>query len=148
MWVMGLHAMRMVIGGVWFAPGLISMWKGGNACPLVSRGHSVLASCGEDVYSLDDFFDSADQATAIFWSIPMFIADVLDSRKVVSFAPVQNLLRGFSMYGRETTSILTSGGNIINLLQTPLPGQMSELFAVVRQPNITAGSAKMALGVN
>jgi hypothetical protein len=143
-----VHALRFVVTGVWYAPGLVFMWKGGGTCPLVSRGHSVLASCGDDVYSLDDFFDSADQATAVFWSIPMYIADILDSRQVVSFAPVQNLLRGFSAYGRETSSILTSGGNIINLLQTPMPSQMSELFAVIRQPNLAAGSAKMALGVN
>lgn len=146
--ISGLHALRFVVTGVWYAPGLVFMWKGGGTCPLVSRGHSVLASCGDDVFSLDDFFDSADQATAVFWSIPMYIADILDSRRVVSFAPVQNLLRGFSTYGRETTSILTSGGNLINLLQTPMPSQISELFAVIRQPNLAASSGKMALGVN
>ena len=146
--VTSLLAARFVVGGVWYAPGLISLWKGAAACPLESRGHSILGACGDDVYSLEDFFDSADQATAVFWSIPTYIADVLDSRNLLTFSPVSDLLRGYSMYGRETTSILMAKGNVMNLLITPLPNQMSELWAAVRQPNVAIGSAKIAMGAS
>jgi hypothetical protein len=45
--VASVHAASSVIGGVVYSAGLVGMWRGAQgACPLNSRGHSVVAGWG------------------------------------------------------------------------------------------------------
>jgi len=145
----GIHAAHAAIGGAVSAPGLISMWRGGGACPLASRGHSVLETCGEEPFSLVDFFDSLDDATGVFWGIPVWMSDQLNQGKVAEYSPVGNLLQGLGEYGRGTVGIADlQGGGVMSLLNTPLPEQVAGMWALMRQPGSPAGAAKMVAGAS
>jgi hypothetical protein len=144
----GVHLAHAVIAGTVSTPGLIKMWSGGGVCPLVSRGHSVLATCGEDVFSTVDFFDSLDDATAIFWGIPTWVSDQLDQGKVAEYSPVGNLMQGLSAYGKGTVGVLETQGGVMSLLNTPLPAQVAGMWALMRQPGSPAGAAKVAAGAS
>lgn len=141
--VAGLHLMHRVSGAVLYAPGMVSFWRGGSRCPLLSRGHSVLESCGKSVFDLDDFFDSLDAAAAVFWGIPAWVVEQLEQGKVVSYSPVSDLLRGFGAYGRGTVGITEIQNGVLSLLNTPLPEQLVGVYAFVRQPGALAGTAKV-----
>ena len=142
--VAGLHLLHKVVGGVIYAPGMLTWWRGGGFCPLESRGHSVLATCGENVFSLDDFFDSLDAASAVFWGIPAWFAEQLEQGKTMDYSPVSDLLRGFGAYGRGTVGITEVRGGVLSLLNTPLPEQLAGVYAFVRQPGSLSGAAKVA----
>jgi hypothetical protein len=137
-----------MISGVVSAPGLIKMWQAGGACPLASRGHSVLETCGENAFSTVDFFDSLDDATAIFWGIPTWVSDQLDQGKVAEYSPIGNLMQGLSAYGKGTIGVLETQGGVMSLLNTPLPAQVVGVWALMRQPGSPAGAAKMTAGAS
>lgn len=141
--VAGLHLMHRISGAVLYAPGMVSFWRGGSRCPLVSRGHSVLESCGRSVFDLDDFFDSLDAAAAVFWGIPAWVVEQLEQGKVVSYSPVSDLLRGFGEFGKGTVGITEIQNGVLSLLNTPLPEQLVGVYAFVRQPGALAGTAKV-----
>lgn len=142
--VAGLHVLHRIIGALLYAPGLLALWRGGGFCPLDGRGHSVLATCGSNVFSLDDFFDSLDAATAVFWGIPGWVAEQMEQGKVVDYSPVSDLLRGFGAYGRGTVGITEVQGGVMSLLSTPLPEQLLGVYAFMRQPGAASGVAKVA----
>jgi len=146
----GIHAAKAAVGGAVSAPGLVAMWRGGGACPLESRGHSVLETCGEDAFSLVDFFDSLDDATGVFWGIPVWVSDQLNQGKVVEYSPVGDLLQGLGVYGRGTVGVtdMAQGGGVMSLLNTPLPEQIAGVWALMRQPGSPAGAAKIAAGAS
>lgn len=141
--VAGLHLLHRGVGALLYAPGMIAFWMGNSVCPLESRGHSVLESCGEIVFDLDDFFDSLDSASAIFWGIPGWIAEQMEQGKTVDYSPVSDLMRGVGVYGRGTVGINGLRGGIMSMLHTPIPDQLAGMYALVRQPGALAGSAKL-----
>ena len=141
--VAGIHVLHRVVGGVVYAPGLAAFWRGGALCPAQHLEHSVLAACASDVFSFDDFFDSIDAASAIFWGIPAWIAEQLEQGRMVSYSPVSDVLRGFGAYGRGTVDITQLRGGVMSLLNTPLPEQLSGVFALAKQPGAVAGAAKI-----
>jgi hypothetical protein len=140
--VASVHAGASVLGGVVYSAGLVGMWQGGGgACPLDSRGHSVVAGCGDGVFGLDDFFDSIDEATGVFWGIPVFLADMLSAQLASSgsplVSPLEDLLVGLGAYGRETRSVLSAGsGGVVTLLTTPLPSELSGAWAMIQSPGL------------
>jgi hypothetical protein len=141
--ISALHLFHAGSGALLYMPGMLSFWRGGAVCPLESRGHSVLASCGESFLNVEDFFDSLDAASAIFWGIPAWIADQLEQGKDVDYLPVSDLLRGVGVYGRGTMGISGLQGGIMSLLNTPIPEQMAVVYALIRQPGALAGAAKI-----
>ena len=48
-----------------YFPGIVKLWSSGTVCPLRARGHSILEQCGSEVFSLDDFFASLQEATLL-----------------------------------------------------------------------------------
>ena len=46
-----------------------------DRCPLLSRGHGILKTCGRELLSLDDFFTSVFRANALFWQSFNIVAD-------------------------------------------------------------------------
>jgi len=141
--VAGAHLLHRGVGAFLYAPGMLAFWRRGSLCPLDSRGHSLLSTCGRDAFSLDDFFDSLDAASAIFWGIPAWVAEQLEQGKPVSYSPVSDLLRGFGAYGRGTVGITDVRGGVMALLNTPLPEQLAGAYALLRQPGAVAGAAKV-----
>lgn len=146
--VAGVHLLHRAVGALLYAPGMVYFWRGGSACPLESRGHSVLASCGQTVLSLDDFFDSLDAAAAILWGIPGWVAEQMEQGKVVGYSPVSDLLRGAGAYGLGAVGVSGLQGGVMSLLDTPLPEQLAGVYALVRQPGSLAGAAKVAGGAS
>ena len=138
-----LHLLHRGVGVLLYAPGMLEFWRGGAACPLESRGHSVLASCGQSYLGLDDFFDSLDSAAAVFWGIPGWAAEQMQQGKPVDYSPVGDLLRGFGAYGRGTVGVDGVQRGVMTLLNTPLPEEISGVFALARQPGAIAGAAKV-----
>ena len=66
----GIFLLQYVVSAVTLTPGMVKVWRAGGACPSVGGAahyHSALGGCGDGMYSLDDFFDSMDDAAAIFW---------------------------------------------------------------------------------
>jgi len=128
----GVFMARFVIIGVVSAPGLVTHWRAsGTTCPLDSKGHSVIASCGGDVYNLDDMFDSIEDASANFWSILSFLANVISSTPAAKVLPLTDILRGTAAIGTATVSIYEVSGGAVSLLKTPVPAQLETLFGVV-----------------
>jgi hypothetical protein len=145
----GIFATKVVVSGAVSSPGLVMMWRAGGACPLESRGHSVLETCGEEAFSFVDFFDSLDDATGVFWGIPVWVSDQLNQGKLAEYSPVGDLLRGLGTYGKGTVGITDlQGGGVMSLLNTPLPAQAAGMWALMRQPGAPSGAAKMAAGAS
>lgn len=141
----GVYVVKLVAGAFVYTPGLIFLWKGGGVCPLASRGHSVLASCGESVYDLEDFFDSLDDATAVFWGIPIWLADQLQQGNVVDYSPMGDLLQGMGIYGKSVMGITDVRSGILSLLNTPLAKQTEVAWAIIRNPGALAWASSAAL---
>jgi len=123
---------RFVVEGVVSTPGLVMQWRAtGGTCPLVARGHSALASCGRSVYSLDDMYDSIEDASATFWSILGFAANVISTTPVAEVTPLVEILRGTAAVGAATVSVYEVSGGVAGLLKSPIPAQIESLFGVV-----------------
>ena len=147
--VAGLHVLHRILGAFLYAPGLVSMWRARAPCPLVARGHSVMESCGRTVFDLDDFFDSLDSSSGIFWGIPVWIAEQLEQGKTVQYSPASDLLRGLGAYGRGAVGIAgLQNGGVISLLNTPVAEQFSSAYALVRNPGVVSGAAKVVGGAS
>lgn len=144
--VSGIHAFHKLVGMFIYAPGMLSFWRGGSSCPLESSGHSVLASCGSSVFDLDDFFDSLDSASSIFWGIPNWAAEQIEQGKTVDYSPVSDLLRGYGAFGRGSVGITEIRGGIVNLLNIPIADQITNTYALIRQPGALSGVSKVAGG--
>ena len=82
--LMGIHFTRFIVDGVVYTPGMLAHWRAGGVCGLSPMGHSVIASCGNDYLSLDDFLDASDQSVQLFWSIPRWVARVINAQGGVS----------------------------------------------------------------
>jgi hypothetical protein len=66
----GVFLLQYMVAAVTLTPGMVKVWRAGGACPAAGGAahyHSALGGCGDGLYSLDDFFDSMDDAAAIFW---------------------------------------------------------------------------------
>jgi hypothetical protein len=94
----GVFLLKYVVGGVVYTPGLVRMWSAGQACPPpgTSLHHSVLTSCGSQSFGLDDFFDSVDDAAAIFWHSLALIASFLSPSDPVIAEPLARVMNGMS----------------------------------------------------
>ncbi len=123
---------RFVVVGVASAPGLVVQWRAaGGTCPLAARGHSAIASCGRDVYSLDDMHDSVEDASLTFWGIIGFAANLIASTPAAQVLPLTDILRGTAAVGAATVSVYEVSGGAVGLLKTPIPAQVEALFGVV-----------------
>ncbi len=60
-------------------------------------------------FSLVGFFNSLDDATGVFWGIPVWLSDQLSQGKMAEYSPVGDdpgdLLRGLGTYGKRTVGI-------------------------------------------
>ena len=92
-----LFAFRWFIYAVLYTPGMIKIWEAGGACPAPGAGlrHSILANCGQDLYSLDDFFDSLADASAVFWNTLTVVAQLIPDPS----GTVDRLLNGAAYLG-------------------------------------------------
>ena len=114
----GIFLVKAVVGVVVYLPGIVLLWSSGTVCPLATRGHSVLQQCGGEVFSLDDFFDSLQGATNVFWSsLNMLSASVADLSSSDASRFVQNLLDGSARYGAGSIDLWTASFTVLGVME-------------------------------
>ena len=146
--VAGVHLAAAIVGGVANYPGVMAMWRAqGGVCPLQSQGHSVIGNCGAKLFTMEDYFDSMDDATAIFWGITSFFSDSLTAMSQdLTVSPVVDILDGMGMYGRATVNILDARQKgVLCILNTPFPQQMEQMWGVIMRGGAARGAAGFAL---
>ena len=64
-------------------------------CPIMTRGHSLLKTCGDELLSMEDFFSAIYRSNTLFWQIFAIIAD--------SFGPgaPQTFINGIAIAGEN-----------------------------------------------
>ena len=144
-----IFLIKFVVHSVLYTPGLVRMWKGGQTCGLTSGAlyHPVLANCGEDTYSLDDFFDSVDDAAAIFWHSLSIIGTLIAPEKPVIGEPITRVMEGMSQYGQGTVDLWAARASVLTLTRVPIQNQMTEMWAAV-QSGLEAGGPGMMQGLS
>ena len=145
----GVFLLKTVITGVVYTPGMVLVWRGGGKCPPVGGAanyHSVLGGCGSGLYSLDDFFDSVDDAGAIFWhSLSLLGKLVASSRPVKRLAePLTRVMDGTAQYGGAMIDIWSARASILTLTRVPVKEQVDQLWASV-QPAEEGGTRQQGL---
>jgi hypothetical protein len=131
----GVFLLKYVVGTVVYTPGLIGMWSGGGqACPPpgTSMYHSILSSCGSQAFSLDDFFDSVDDAGAIFWHSLALLASLLSPEDVTVAEPLARVMNGMSQYGYATVDIWAARASVLTLTRVPVKDQLTQMWASVQ----------------
>ena len=131
--VSGLQLVKTITGGVVYAPAMISFWRSGGVCLQRSIGHSILEKCGETYLNFDDFFDSMELTSSVFWGILTWLGDFISKEDAVEISPVSDLLRGFDIYGHNTIGILGLKDGTMTLANTPFATEMTSVYAFVRQ---------------
>jgi hypothetical protein len=143
-----VHLFVAVANGVLNYPGVVAMWRIQNgACPLQSQGHSAIASCGASLFDLSDYFDSLDDATAVFWGITGFFSDSLTAvSQHLAVSPVVDILNGMGMYGRATVDILDAQQKgLLSIMNTPLPEQVEEMWGLISRGGVARVVTAVAL---
>jgi len=107
-----LFAARWIFNAFVYTPGMVRVWRAGGACPApgASLGHTVLVNCGQDLYSLDDFFDSVADASAVFWNSLSVVARLVDS--ATNAGPVGEILDGAAQYGEATNMVFAGAQSL------------------------------------
>ena len=136
---------KAMLSAVLYTPGMVKVWRAGGACPQVGGGaasyHSVLGRCGSGLYSLDDFFDSVDDAGALFWHSLSLIGRLIASTgKMQAVAePLTRVMDGTSQYGKAMIDIWSAQASILTLTRVPVKEQVTALWASV-QPASEGGT--------
>jgi len=88
-----LFALRLPVNLLLSVP--IILQVSGGRCPLLNRGHSVLKTCGSEILSLEDMFNSLYRFNTLFWLSISIVAD--------SFGPgtPQTFLNGLAQVGEN-----------------------------------------------
>jgi hypothetical protein len=141
---------KAVLSGVLYTPGMVKVWRAGGACPGVGGAanyHSVLGGCGSGLYSLDDFFDSVDDAGALFWhSLSLMGKLVASTGKMKAVAePLTRVMDGTSQYGKAMIDIWSAQASILTLTRVPVKEQVTALWASV-QPAAEGGTRQQGGG--
>jgi len=126
----GVFLVRFVTYAITYTPGLVAVWSAGPRCPAPGSAlyHSVLANCGETVYSLDDFFDSLDDAGAVFWhSLSLLARLIAPTSKPALAQPITDVLDGMSQYGQGAVDVWAGGAGVLMLTRVPIREQAMQV---------------------
>ena len=110
----GVFLIKMPLDSVLYTPGIINLWSQGLVCPLQTRGHTVLQQCGANAFALDDFFDSLQSATDIFWAGLTFVSRLVSTVQSTDF--VQNALNGIARYGAGSIDLWTARFQVLKAM--------------------------------
>jgi hypothetical protein len=145
----GVFLVKYMVYAITYTPGLVPVWSAGSRCPAPGSAlyHSVLANCGEKVFALDDFFDSLDDATAVFWHSLSLVARLIAPESKPDLArPITNILDGMSQYGQGAVDAWAGGAGLLTLTRVPIREQATQVWAVV-QAGTAGDGARMVLGL-
>lgn len=137
----GVSLFKYVVGIVVYTPGMSKVWASGGRCPLsgASYGHSILANCGEDIFSLEDFFDHLDDAGLLFWHTLSVAANFISPGGEVG--AVSDILNGMAQYGQGSVDLWAAGRSIITLVRMPIAEQVKGVMAMVQNGPSSASAA-------
>ena len=143
----GVFLLRWAVNAVLYTPGMIPIWRAGGACPApgASHRHSFLMSCGQALFSLDDFFDSLDDANAVVWHSLTVIGQLTSpaGSQASGANPVLDILEGMDQYGYAAVDLWSARSSVIRLMQVPVFEQIDKTMAVLQA---NPGSETMVLG--
>jgi len=133
----GIFGIKFVMFTIIYTPGMVKVWSssGGTQCPIVPAGtyfHLVLANCGNDLFSLDDFFDSLEDASSVFWHSLTAIGDLVTPNNMKFASPIQDVLAGMSQYGEGTIDIWTQRASVQTLTSLPIANQLVDTWGFIR----------------
>ena len=146
----GVFLIKTIVGAVVYTPGMVAVWRRGGACPPVgvtSSYHSVLGGCGGGLYSLDDFFDSMDDAAAVFWHGLARIGKLVASTGGPlerAAGPLSRLMDGTSQYGEAMIDLWSARASVMTLTRVPVKEQVQALWASM-QPAEEGGTRQQGL---
>lgn len=142
----GVFLLRWAVNAILYTPGMVPIWRAGGSCPApgASRRHSVLMSCGQTLFSLDDFFDSLDDANAVVWHSLTVIAQLTSPAGTDpgKLSPVLDILEGMDQYGYAAVDLWSARSSVISLLQFPVYEQLDKTMAALQS---SPGSESMAI---
>ena len=125
--------LKYVVGALVYTPGMGKVWAAGGMCPEAgaSRRHSVLVGCGDGLFSLDDFFDSLDDANAVFWYSLTNLATLTNPEQTAN--PITDVLEGMAQYGEGTIDLWEVRNTVMTLSKVPIKDQAEGLFVTMMQ---------------
>lgn len=149
----GVFVIRFVFNSILYTPGMAPIWKADGACPSpgASHRHSILINCGQDLFSLDDFFDSLDDAGAVFWHSLGTLAQLTNPAGTTTgpVNPIADLLNGMEQYGHGTIDLWSARSTVIRLASIPVKDQIDQGFGMLtNSPGSTWATMGGALKVN
>lgn len=145
----GVFLLKFAVNSIVHTPGLVSMWRSSQVCPApgVAMYHSVLANCGEQAFSLDDFFDSVDDAGAIFWHSLSLMGTLISPANPTIAEPITRVMEGMSQYGQGTVDLWAARASVLTLTRVPIKEQVTQLWATV-QSGLDGGGPAMLQGMS
>ena len=149
----GVFVLRFVVNAILYTPGMAPIWRNDGACPSpgASHRHSILINCGQDLFSLDDFFDSLDDAGAVFWHSLGTLAQLTNPAGTTTgpVNPIADLLNGMEQYGHGTIDLWSSRSTVIRLASIPVKEQIDQgLGMLTNSPGSTWATMGGAFKVN
>lgn len=113
-----IFLLKMPLDLVAYMPGITNQWRSGTVCPLQARGHSILQQCGSNAFLLDDFFNSLETATNIFWSSLTLLSAAVDDVTADTDASrvIQNALDGLARYGSGSIDLWTARFQVMSVM--------------------------------
>jgi hypothetical protein len=147
----GVFLLQYAVSAVLYTPGMVKVWRAGGACPPAGGAahyHSVLGGCGAGLYSLDDFFDSVDDAGAVFWHSLSQIARLVASTSVSDAVarPLTQVIDGTSQYGQAMIDLWSARAGVLTLTRVPVKEQLEALWASAQPAGAGAKQQGLAYG--
>lgn len=128
----GVYFFQFLIQIPLYFPGMVPIWQDGGKCPRNSHGHYMLASCGSNILSLEDFFDSLADAQSILWHSLSSIAALIQKENAQSPNPLVDVLNGMAEYGEGSIDLWAVRKSVITLSKIPIKEQLTTFYATVR----------------
>lgn len=132
----GVFLVRWAVNAILYTPGMAPIWRAGGACPApgASHRHSILMNCGQTLFSLDDFFDSLDDANAVVWHSLTVIAKLTAPAGTDpgGASPLLDILQGMDQYGYAAIDLWAARSSVIQLLQFPVYEQIDKTMATLQ----------------
>lgn len=137
-----IFSLRWVLNIFLYSPGLWKIWAAGGQCPAPQAAlhHSILLNCGDTFMSLDDVFDSLDDAGAVFWHTLTLLAQSASKPVGNPDNPLSNLLQGMSAYGAATIDVWALGQSVVTFNKFPIKERL-ETFVDTISSTIGSRSA-------
>jgi len=115
-------------------PGLIDMWTSDRQCALSSHGHNLARSCGQDIFLLEEYWDSMLSINTIFWSFWSYLGEALRS---LELSDLGSIVDGVAFYGQSSSRgnpVWSLGSRYTKILQSatlPFGGISQQISSVI-----------------